>query len=216
MLGRESITWCLNPKLYSYLYYLRLLWFWALGFWECAKKKKKEIIFSVYLWLSISLLACYILTSRKSEDFHFFCVVYDVTIGYKHRCPSLLDNVFGLEPSEVHIHIQRIPLHQIPTTENEVANWLMDTFSQKDQLLDKFHSQGHFPQEGTEGDLSTLNCLVSIITVMLLTSISTYLTFFSSIWFKIYVSLACCFLAIATRFNVRPMPIFGHKKSSSN
>lgn len=180
------------------------------------KKKKKEIIFSVYLWLSISLLACYILTSRKSEDFHFFCVVYDVTIGYKHRCPSLLDNVFGLEPSEVHIHIQRIPLHQIPTTENEVANWLMDTFSQKDQLLDKFHSQGHFPQEGTEGDLSTLNCLVSIITVMLLTSISTYLTFFSSIWFKIYVSLACCFLAIATRFNVRPMPIFGHKKSSSN
>ncbi|XP_038887315.1 probable 1-acyl-sn-glycerol-3-phosphate acyltransferase 5 [Benincasa hispida] len=140
--------------------------------------------------------------------------VYDVTIGYKHRCPSLLDNVFGLEPSEVHIHIQRIPLHHIPTTENEVANWLMNTFRHKDQLLEKFHSQGHFPHEGTEGDLSTLNCLVSIITVMLLTSISTYFTFFSSIWFKIYVSLACSFLAFATRFNIRPMPIFGHKKSS--
>lgn len=137
-----------------------------------------------------------------------------MTIGYKHRCPSLLDNVFGLEPSEVHIHIQRIPLDNIPTTENEVANWLMDTFSLKDQLLDKFHSQGHFSHEGTEGDLSTMKCLVTIMTVIVLTSLSTYLTLFSSIWFKIYVSLACAFLAYATRFNIRPMPIFGHKKSS--
>ena len=136
-----------------------------------------------------------------------------MTIGYKHRCPSLLDNVFGLEPSEVHIHIQRIPLHHIPTTENQVANWLMNTFTLKNQLLDKFHSQGHFPQEGTEGDLSTLNCLVSITTVILLTTISTYLTFFSSIWFKIYVSLACSFLAYVTHFNIRPMPFFGHRKS---
>lgn len=154
------------------------------------------------------------LTCRKSEDFHFFRVVYDVTIGYKHRCPSLMDNVFGLEPSEVHIHIQRIPLNNIPTTENEVTNWLMDSFSVKDQLLENFSSQGHFPNEGTEGDLSTIKCFVSIITVMVLITISTYLTFFSSIWFKIYVSLACSYLAFATRFNIRPMPIFSHRKSS--
>ncbi|XP_023530105.1 probable 1-acyl-sn-glycerol-3-phosphate acyltransferase 5 isoform X2 [Cucurbita pepo subsp. pepo] len=97
--------------------------------------------------------------------------------------------------------------------ENEVANWLMDTFSNKDQLLDKFHSQGHFPHEGTEGDLSTMKCLVSITTLMVLTSLSTYLTFFSSIWFKIYVLFACSYLAFATRFNIRPMPIFHRKKS---
>lgn len=158
----------------------------------------------------------------KTKGFHT-CVqdlrkcldaVYDVTIGYKHRCPSLLDNVFGLEPSEVHIHIQRIPIDNIPTTENEVANWLMDTFSNKDQLLDKFHSQGHFPHEGTEGDLSTMKCLVSITTLLVLTSLSTYFTFFSSIWFKIYVLFACSYLAFATSFNIRPMPIFRRKKSS--
>ena len=92
----------------------------------------------------------------------------------------------------------------------------MDTFSNKDQLLDKFHSQGHFPHEGTEGDLSTMKCLVSITTLMVLTSLSTYLTFFSSIWFKIYVLFACSYLAFATRFNIRPMPIFHRKKSYWN
>ncbi|KAL0376131.1 UNVERIFIED_CONTAM: putative 1-acyl-sn-glycerol-3-phosphate acyltransferase 5 [Sesamum calycinum] len=28
--------------------------------------------------------------------------VYDITIGYQHRCPSFLDNAFGVDPSEVH------------------------------------------------------------------------------------------------------------------
>ncbi|XP_021896677.1 probable 1-acyl-sn-glycerol-3-phosphate acyltransferase 5 isoform X3 [Carica papaya] len=54
--------------------------------------------------------------------------VYDVTIGYKNRCPSLLDNVFGVDPSEVHIHIERIKPGDIPTVEEEVAEWLMGRF----------------------------------------------------------------------------------------
>ncbi|KAK9000656.1 hypothetical protein V6N11_081145 [Hibiscus sabdariffa] len=70
----------------------------------------------------------------KSKGFHA-CLedlrstldaVYDVTIGYKHRCPSFLDNVFGVDPSEVHIHIRRITLDDIPMSEREGAAWLMD------------------------------------------------------------------------------------------
>ncbi|WCJ19033.1 lysophosphatidyl acyltransferase 5 [Euphorbia peplus] len=94
--------------------------------------------------------------------------VYDVTIGYKPCCPTLLDNVFGVNPSEVHIHIRRIALNRIPTSEDEVGSWLMNTFQLKDQLLSKFYSQGHFPHEGTEGDLSTLKCLVNFMAVTLL------------------------------------------------
>ncbi|CAF1705046.1 unnamed protein product, partial [Brassica oleracea var. botrytis] len=33
----------------------------------------------------------------------FLLGVYD---GYKSRCPYFLDNVHGIEPSEVHFHIQ--------------------------------------------------------------------------------------------------------------
>ncbi|KAF8406388.1 hypothetical protein HHK36_008475 [Tetracentron sinense] len=81
-------------------------------------------------------------TLRSSLD-----AVYDITIAYKHRCPFFMDNVFGVDPSEVHIHIRRIPLNEIPTSEDEAAAWLIDTFRLKDQLLSDFSAQGHFPQQ---------------------------------------------------------------------
>lgn len=137
----------------------------------------------------------------------FLSSVYDVTIGYKPRCPSFLDNVFGVNPSEVHIHIRRIKLDDIPASEDEVSSWLMDTFLLKDKLLSDFHSQGHFPNEGTEGELSTLKCLFNALGVIFLTGTCTYLTFFSSIWFKVYVALACAYLTSATYFNIRPCPL---------
>ncbi|KAK6946205.1 Phospholipid/glycerol acyltransferase [Dillenia turbinata] len=70
--------------------------------------------------------------------------VYDVTIGYKYHCPSLLDNAFGVEPSEVHIHL-------------------------KDQLLSDFYLQGNFPNEGTEGSLSISKCLANLTGVIAFT-----------------------------------------------
>ncbi|KAF3435622.1 hypothetical protein FNV43_RR22713 [Rhamnella rubrinervis] len=152
----------------------------------------------------------------KSKGFHA-CLedlrgsldaVYDVTIGYKHRCPTFMDNVFGVNPSEVHIHVQRIPLDNIPTSEDKVANWLVNQFHLKDQLLSDFLSQGHFPHQATEGELSTMKCLVNFGAVLLLTGMCTYSTFFMSIWFKIYVSLVCAYLTSATYFNIRPLPIF--------
>ncbi|XP_012069535.1 probable 1-acyl-sn-glycerol-3-phosphate acyltransferase 5 [Jatropha curcas] len=139
--------------------------------------------------------------------------VYDLTIGYKPRCPTLLDNVFGVNPSEVHIHVRRIALDEIPHSEKEVAAWLMKTFQLKDQLLTNFYSQGHFPHQGTEGDLSTVKCFVNFVAVILLIGTCMFFTFFSSIWFKIYVSLVCCYLASATYFNVRPMPLLSFLKT---
>ncbi|KAK8568272.1 hypothetical protein V6N12_006828 [Hibiscus sabdariffa] len=130
--------------------------------------------------------------------------VYDVTIGYKHRCPSFLDNVFGVDPSEVHIHIRRITLDDIPMSESEATAWLMDTFQFKDRLLSNFKSEGYFPPHGTEANLSTFKCLVNVVLVLILTGGCTFLTFSSSIWFKIYVSLSCSYMVSATYFNICP------------
>ncbi|KAK4793546.1 hypothetical protein SAY86_023981 [Trapa natans] len=142
--------------------------------------------------------------------------VYDVTIGYKHRCPSFLDNVFGVDPSEVHIHIRRIQIARIPSSEEEVSSWLMDTFSHKDKLLSDLDNQGRFPDEGMEGELSTLKCLFNMLLVLVLTSICTYLTFFSSVWFKTYVALACAYLSSATYFNIRPRPLSLFRRAGCN
>ncbi|XP_057964221.1 probable 1-acyl-sn-glycerol-3-phosphate acyltransferase 5 [Malania oleifera] len=139
--------------------------------------------------------------------------VYDVTIAYKPRCPFFLDNVLGVNPSEVHMHIRRIPLKNIPTSEDEAIAWLMDAFHVKDQLLSDFYSQGHFPHQGTEGDLSSLKCYVNFTAVFALTCMCMFLTFFSSIWFRMYVSLACAYLASATYFNIRPLPMVRFMKT---
>lgn len=132
-----------------------------------------------------------------------------MTIAYKHQCPSFLDNAFGVDPSEVHIHIRRFPVEKIPASDSEAADWLMDAFQLKDQLLSDFKAQGHFPNQGTEAELSTLKCLVNFTVVISLTVYFTYLTFFSSIWFKIYVGLSCAYLSFATHFKIQPWPVFG-------
>lgn len=135
--------------------------------------------------------------------------VYDITIAYKHRCPSFVDNLCGVDPSEVHIHVQRIPIKEMPSSESEAATWLINAFQHKDELLSQFGVQGHFPQQGTEGELSTFKGLVNFTVVVALTGIFVSLTFCSSIWFKIYIGLACAYLSFATYLNFRPSPILG-------
>ncbi|KAL8234750.1 hypothetical protein R6Q59_020850 [Mikania micrantha] len=134
--------------------------------------------------------------------------VYDITIGYKNRCPTFLDNAFGVAPSEVHIHVRRVVVNDIPSSEEMVGSWLIDTFTKKDKLLSDFNSSGCFPHQGTEGDFPTIPCLVNAIGVIILTSMCMFLTFFSSIWFKAYIILVCSYLASATYFNIRPSPVF--------
>lgn len=137
----------------------------------------------------------------------YLIAVYDVTIGYKFRCPTFLDNAFGVDPSEVHMHIRRVNLDEIPKSENEAAAWLMDTYQLKDQLLSDFKSQGNFPCPRAEGGLSMVKCLVNAAVVITLTCVCLYLTIFSSVWFKVYVALVCAYMASATTFNFRPRPI---------
>ncbi|KAI4336910.1 hypothetical protein L6164_015383 [Bauhinia variegata] len=87
--------------------------------------------------------------------------VYDVSIAYKNQCPTFLDNAFGVGPLEVHMHVRRIPTGDIPASETKAADWLMNTFQIKDQLLSDFKVQGCFPNQLNEKELSTFKCLVT-------------------------------------------------------
>ncbi|KAL2905368.1 putative 1-acyl-sn-glycerol-3-phosphate acyltransferase 5 [Bienertia sinuspersici] len=83
--------------------------------------------------------------------------IYDVTIGYKPCCP-FMENVLGVNPFKVHIHIRHVSVGNIPDYE-EVGAWLIDRFCLKDKLLYKFYSTGHFPNEGTENNPCMKNSL---------------------------------------------------------
>lgn len=145
--------------------------------------------------------------------------VYDLTIAYKNQCPSFMDNAFGVDPSEVHIHVRRIPIEDIPESIADAASWLTDTFQLKDNLLSDFNTRGHFPSEGGGGgggeeELSTLKCSVNFMLVVVLTVVLIYLTIFSTVWFKIYIGLSCAYLATATYFEIQPMPILDFVKAT--
>ncbi|KAD6119206.1 hypothetical protein R6Q59_025264 [Mikania micrantha] len=142
--------------------------------------------------------------------------VYDVTIAYKNRCPTFFDNVFGVEPSEVHVHVRRILLEDIPSSENECDKWLLNTFQLKDKLLSDFIENGHFQNEGTEGDLSTIKCSVNCLLVLTITCVLASLSLFSSIWFNVYIGLASAYLALATTFNFHPVPVLEYVKILSS
>ncbi|KAF3654786.1 putative 1-acyl-sn-glycerol-3-phosphate acyltransferase 5, partial [Capsicum annuum] len=130
---------------------------------EFASQKGLPVLRNVLLPKTRGFYACLEIL-RNSLD-----AVYDVTIAYKNQCPTFLDNAFGVDPSEVHIHVRRIPLEEIPESEKEASRWLMKTFHFKDQLLSDFIDNGHFPNEGTEQELSTKKCLVNLVIVMAIT-----------------------------------------------
>jgi lysocardiolipin and lysophospholipid acyltransferase len=150
-------------------------------------------------------------TLRDSLD-----AVYDVTIAYKNQCPSFLDNVFGLDPSEVHLHIRRIPIEEIPISETKAASWLMDAFQIKDQLLSGFKVQGHFPNQLNEKEISTFKCLLTFIVIISFTALFTYFTLFSHIGFKLYVGLSCAYLSFATRFKIQLTPLANYVQAFYN
>lgn len=138
--------------------------------------------------------------------------VYDLTITYKPRCPLFMDNAFGIDPAEVHIHVRRIPLSEIPTSEDEATSWLNEAFRFKDQLLSSFYEEGSFPNSGTEEELPTYRCLLNVAVMVGLTVLFSFLSFSSIKWIGVYVALSCVYLAAATYFNSRPTPIFGFGK----
>ncbi|KAE9600070.1 hypothetical protein Lal_00046178 [Lupinus albus] len=173
-----------------------------------AAKVGLPILTNVLLPKSKGFNAC-LLALRDSMD-----AVYDVTMWYKnHQCPSFMDIVFGVDPSEVHLHVRRIPMEEIPVSETEVSSWLVDTFQKKDQLLSDFNVQGHFPNQVEEKELSTFKCLFIFTVVLSFTAMFVYLTLFSLIWFKLYVVLSCAYLAIATRYNFQMMPLTYYVKA---
>ncbi|KAJ7296571.1 hypothetical protein O6H91_09G013500 [Diphasiastrum complanatum] len=144
---------------------------------------------------------------RQSLD-----AVYDLTIGYNYRCPSFLDNLFGVDPAEVHVHICRIPLAEIPITEDTSSAWLQEIFYKKDQLLDVFRKDGCFPNSGVERDLDIRGYSFTILVMFVVTIM--FLTFaFSSNWIKAYVAFSCVYLTIITYINWRPTPFFTRGRS---
>ncbi|CAK9859787.1 unnamed protein product [Sphagnum tenellum] len=134
--------------------------------------------------------------------------VYDLTIGYKDRCPSFSDNLFGTDPAEVHIHINRIQLADIPESEERLSEWVYKLFLEKDQMLAEFSRNGHFPNSGEiEENLSTPMCIFNCLLFTVPWLFVLYYIFIST-WLQVYTVISFLTLTICTFLDWKTSPIF--------
>jgi 1-acyl-sn-glycerol-3-phosphate acyltransferase len=72
--------------------------------------------------------------------------VYDVTIGYVDGVPTLWQYITG-RVKEIHVHVRRFPVDELPKLEAELKQWLLDRFYEKDALLEAYYRTGSFVAE---------------------------------------------------------------------
>lgn len=76
--------------------------------------------------------------------------VYDLTIAYEEGVPTLWQYIKG-SVQRIHIHVRRFPVEDLSLLDEEIRQWLMDRWTEKDSLLEYFYTHGCFPAAETEG-----------------------------------------------------------------
>ena len=72
--------------------------------------------------------------------------IHDVTVGYSENyCFQEIDLLKGKVPSEIHFHIQRFSIDEIPQDTQGLEEWCCKQWKEKEERLKKFYSQDkHF------------------------------------------------------------------------
>ena len=67
--------------------------------------------------------------------------IYDMTIGYEVGVPTLWQYVKGYNP-RAHLHVERMPVEELPEDGEGLAAWLQQRFAAKDERLGRFYETG--------------------------------------------------------------------------
>jgi len=75
--------------------------------------------------------------------------IYDATVAYTGGPIYFSNALFGgkFQAEKVHLHMRRILIKDLPRDEEGLHQWMLDTFFQKDKLLENFEKTGTFPGE---------------------------------------------------------------------
>ncbi|KAJ1726067.1 hypothetical protein LPJ61_005442 [Coemansia biformis] len=85
--------------------------------------------------------------------------VYDLTIGYEGlKSGDIPEDEYGLVsmygkriyPREIHIHVKRYPVAEIPDDEEGFSKWMHSVYVEKDKRMEKFYELGRFPHDASE------------------------------------------------------------------
>ncbi len=70
--------------------------------------------------------------------------VYDVTIAHEGPVLKLLELIKG-NPRNVHMHVRRFSVQELPLRDSALAEWAIQLFAEKEKLLEQFQESGAFP-----------------------------------------------------------------------
>jgi 1-acyl-sn-glycerol-3-phosphate acyltransferase len=70
--------------------------------------------------------------------------IYDVTIAHEGPVLKLWELVKG-NPRNVHMHVRRFPVLDLPKDDSALADWAVGLFAEKERLLEQFQETGAFP-----------------------------------------------------------------------
>jgi 1-acyl-sn-glycerol-3-phosphate acyltransferase len=71
--------------------------------------------------------------------------VYDLTIAYEVGVPSLWQYLKGLV-HRIHVHVRRFPIEELPQSADDLRQWLLTRWEEKNELLDHYYETGSFPK----------------------------------------------------------------------
>ena len=60
--------------------------------------------------------------------------VYSLTITYDNTAPSLVATIRG-DVARVQLHVRRVEINSLPSSEHEIAAWLYADFLRKDAVI---------------------------------------------------------------------------------
>jgi 1-acyl-sn-glycerol-3-phosphate acyltransferase len=72
--------------------------------------------------------------------------VYDVTIAYVDGVPTLWQYITG-SVKRIHVHVRRFPIESLPGLDQELRDWLLGCYREKDALLEHYYAHGTFPAD---------------------------------------------------------------------
>ncbi|XP_055912231.1 1-acyl-sn-glycerol-3-phosphate acyltransferase gamma-like [Eupeodes corollae] len=74
------------------------------------------------------------------------CTIYDINVAFKKDDPvaPTMSNLLNGNGVKAYMFVRRIPLDQVPEDEAKAAEWLQETFREKDRIQDSFHTTGSF------------------------------------------------------------------------
>lgn len=127
----------------------------------------------------------------------FVPAIYDMTVAIPKDMPSpTMLRILKHQPCQIHVHMKRRPMNEVPESDEAIAQWCRDMFMAKDSLLDKHLAHGTFGEEDYKPIGRPLKSLLVVISWASLLSIASYRFFIWSTLMSTWKGVAFTILSL--------------------